>query len=289
MRFVAFSINGTDGLAIENDAGLQGLKAGEAGYPGSLDDLVRAGDDAFAKAAAVLGTAPAIDPASISYMPPFRRSAKIYCIGLNYHDHRNETGNAATQMEYPMIFARFASNLIGHDAPIIVPHVSERLDYEAELVVVIGKPGRYIAKADALDHVAGYSVFNDGTIRDYQRKTPQWTIGKNFDDTGSIGPAFVTADAVPAGGKGLKIESRLNGETMQSANTDDLIFDVATLIALISESATLEPGDLIVTGTPGGVGAARIPPVFMKAGDVCEIEVEGIGLLRNPIAAEKAG
>ena len=157
-----------------------------------------------------------------------------------------------------------------------------------ELVAVIGKGGRHIPRAAALSHVCGYSIFNDGSIRDFQLRTPQWTVGKNFDNTGPFGPVFVSADELPPGAHGLKIETRLNGRVMQSATTADLIFDVATLVALVSEAMTLEPGDLIITGTPAGVGAARKPPVFMKAGDICEVEIEGIGILRNPIVDEAA-
>ena len=154
------------------------------------------------------------------------------------------------------------------------------------MVAVIGKAGRAIPEDQALDHVAGYSIFNDGSIRDYQLRTTQWTIGKNFDATGGFGPAFVTADALPAGATGLKLETRLNGKVMQSASTSDLIFDVARLVSLLSIGMTLEPGDLIVTGTPAGVGFARNPKVLMQPGDVCEIEIDGIGVLRNPIVAE---
>jgi acylpyruvate hydrolase len=190
--------------------------------------------------------------------------------------------------DYPTLFARFSSSLIAHGEPIVRPRISDNLDYEGELLAVIGKGGRCIPRAAALSHVCGYSIFNDGSIRDFQLRTPQWTVGKNFDNTGPFGPVFVSADELPPGAHGLKIETRLNGRMMQSATTADLIFDVATLVALISEAMTLEPGDLIITGTPAGVGAARKPPVFMRAGDVCEVEIEGIGILRNPIADEAA-
>jgi acylpyruvate hydrolase len=190
--------------------------------------------------------------------------------------------------DYPTLFARFPSSLIAHVEPIVRPRASEKLDYEGELVAVIGKGGRHIPRAAALSHICGYSIFNDGSIRDFQLRTPQWTVGKNFDNTGPFGPVFVSADELPPGAHGLKIETRLNGRVMQSATTADLIFDVATLVALISEAMTLEPGDFIITGTPAGVGAARKPPVFMKAGDICEVEIEGIGILRNPIVDEAA-
>jgi 2-keto-4-pentenoate hydratase/2-oxohepta-3-ene-1,7-dioic acid hydratase in catechol pathway len=174
---------------------------------------------------------------------------------------------------------------VGHEQALVVPKASSNLDYEAEMVAVIGKSGSGVSKADALEYVAGYSVFNEGSVRDYQFKSSQWTSGKNFDATGGFGPDFVTADEVPAGGKGLRIQTRLNGETMQDANTATMIFDIPTLIEIITEVMTLHPGDVIVTGTPEGVGFARTPPVWMKPGDVCEIDLEGVGVLRNTIAA----
>jgi acylpyruvate hydrolase len=235
-------------------------------------------------AIAALLAGEAVDAAAVETLQPLRQLGKIICVGLNYRDHAGESGMRVP--DYPTLFARFASSLIAHDAPIIRPKESDRLDYEGELVAVIGKNGRRIGKADALDHVAGYSIFNDGSIRDFQLRTPQWTMGKNFDGTGAFGPVFVTADELPPGARGLKIETRLNGQVMQSASTDDLIFDVATLVSLISTGITLETGDIIVTGTPSGVGAARKPPLFMKAGDVCEVAIEKIGTLRNTIVDE---
>jgi acylpyruvate hydrolase len=166
--------------------------------------------------------------------------------------------------------------------------VSTQLDYEGEMVAVIGKGGRHISEARALDHVAGYSIFNDASIRDFQTKAPQWTVGKNFDGTGAFGPIFVTADELPPGGKGLRIQTRLNGQIVQNASTDDMIFDVVSLISIISEAITLEPGDILVTGTPSGVGFARKPPLFMKHGDICEVELEGIGILSNVVADDVA-
>lgn len=166
------------------------------------------------------------------------------------------------------------------------PLVSDQLDYEGEIVAIVGKGGRHISKASALEHIAGYSVFNEGSVRDFQFKAPQWTVGKNFDNTGAFGPYFVTADELPPGCKGLRLRTLLNGQVVQDASTDSMVFDVATLVVTISEAITLEPGDLIVTGTPSGVGLARKPPLFMKPGDVCEVEVEGLGKLINSIADE---
>ena len=206
---------------------------------------------------------------------------KIVCLGLNYADHAKEGGNA--RPEYPSFFMRGPSSLTAHLAPIIRPGVSDKLDYEAELAFIVGKKARNLTKENALDCVAGYSIFNDGSLRDYQRKTSQWTIGKNFDQTGAFGPWLVTPDELPSGAHGLQIQSRLNGNLMQNANTKDFLWGVAETIQLITECMTLEPGDVVITGTPAGVGYARTPPVFMKPGDVCEIEIERIGVLQNSI------
>jgi 2-keto-4-pentenoate hydratase/2-oxohepta-3-ene-1,7-dioic acid hydratase in catechol pathway len=285
VRFLTFRANGRKGLAASKDgADFRGLLQGDVHYPGSLDSLIKLTSADRDAAADKLLAGPRVDLASVEVLQPLESPGKIICVGLNYRDHAGESGMQVP--DYPTLFARFASSLIAHGAPIIRPAESERLDYEGELVAVIGKGGRRISKTDALDHVAGYSIFNDGSIRDFQLRTPQWTMGKNFDGTGAFGPVFVTADALPPGARGLKIETRLNGAVMQSASTDDLIFDVATLVALISVGITLEPGDIIVTGTPSGVGAARKPPVFMKSGDVCEIEIENIGTLTNKIVDE---
>ena len=187
---------------------------------------------------------------------------------------------------YPTLFARYNSGLIGHNQPLVLPKISSKFDFEGELVAVIGRRGKNIPKLRALEHVIGYSVFNDGSIRDYQLKTTQWTAGKNFDGTGAFGPLLVTADELPPGAKGLILETRLNGKSMQKASTSDMIFDVATTVALLSEFMTLEQGDVLVMGTPAGIGAVRKPPVFMRPGDVCEVEIEGLGLLRNAVVAE---
>ncbi len=247
-----------------------------------LDTHVAAGTLAEAGAKAAAGET--VDEASLTFLPPMVRPSKIICLGLNYRDHAEEAGLGIP--EFPVLFARFPSSLIGHGAPIILPKVSSQLDWEAELVAVLAKGGKNIAEADALGHVAAYSAFNDASIRDYQTRTPQWTAGKNFDDTGAFGPWLVTPDELPAGASGLKIECRVNGKVMQSSNTDQLIFNVARTISLLSTFMTLEAGDVLVMGTPGGIGLARNPPVFMKAGEICEVEIEGIGLLCNPIVAE---
>jgi acylpyruvate hydrolase len=215
---------------------------------------------------------------------PIARPPKFICVGLNYALHAKEGGHDIPT--YPSFFVRFPSSLVAAEAPVIRPKVSELLDYECELAIVIGKGGRHISEADALDHVFGYTLFNDVSVRDYQRKTGQWTPGKNFDGTGPLGPVVVTADELPPGASGLRITTRVNGNTMQDSNTSDMIFSTQRILALLSEFATLEPGDVIATGTPSGVAHARKPPAWMKAGDIVEVEVEGIGILRNPIVDE---
>lgn len=219
--------------------------------------------------------------ADVHLLSPVPRPGKLICIGLNYRAHAIEGGNAIP--DYPAMFFRGATSVVDPGASILLPEISDKLDFEAELAVVIGKTAtRNIA--NPLDHVAGYCVFNDGTIRDYQRKTSQWTIGKNVDATGAFSPDLVTPDELPPGAAGLRITSRVNGEIMQDSDTGDLIFDVATLITTLSQAMTLEPGDVIATGTPAGVGYARTPPLFLKAGDRIECAVEGIGAASNPIA-----
>jgi acylpyruvate hydrolase len=218
---------------------------------------------------------------------PVANPGKVVCLGLNYADHAKEGGHEVP--DYPSLFMRVRTSLIPAGAPIIRPRVSETLDYEAELMVVVGRGGRHLSENEALDAIFGYTLFNDGSVREYQRKTKQWTAGKNFDATGPVGPVVVTPDELPAGAAGLRISTRLNGQVMQDANTSDMLFPVARTFAILSEIMTLEPGDLIATGTPEGVGHARRPPVWMKPGDTVEVEVEGIGILRNPIEDEAAG
>jgi 2-keto-4-pentenoate hydratase/2-oxohepta-3-ene-1,7-dioic acid hydratase in catechol pathway len=260
----------------------RGIDASDAMFPGWLDELIAEGTPALQAAGEKLACGRKIDAKSVEWLPPIARPGKIICVGLNYVDHSIESGFVPPT--YPTLFARFSTSLIGHGAAIRRPEASIQLDYEGEMVAVIGKAGRHIAPAQALSHVAGYSIFNDGSIRDFQTKAPQWTVGKNFDGTGSFGPIFVTADELPPGGKGLRIQTRLNGEIVQNASTADMIFDVVSLISIISEAITLEPGDILVTGTPSGVGVARKPQLFMKHGDICEVELEGVGILSNVVA-----
>jgi 2-keto-4-pentenoate hydratase/2-oxohepta-3-ene-1,7-dioic acid hydratase in catechol pathway len=218
-----------------------------------------------------------------TYLPVIPNPSKILCVGLNYEEHRQETGRPAT--EHPAIFTRYADTLIGHDAPMVLPPNSTSLDYEGELAVVIGKAGFRVSEADALSLVAGYSIFNDGTLRDWQRHTAQFTPGKNFPGTGAFGPALLTPEeAGELGGK--PIETRLNGNVMQKAILGDMIFPVARIVSYLSGFTRLAPGDVIATGTPGGVGFKRDPQVFMAPGDRVEVSIEGIGDLVNLIKQE---
>jgi acylpyruvate hydrolase len=236
----------------------------------------------LAERAASLSVTDEVAVSSVELLPPVPNPGKTICIGLNYRAHAIEGGNPIP--DYPAVFMRCTTSLAAPDAALIYPECSDKLDYEAELAVIIGKTATNVTAADALDYVAGYSCFNDGSVRDYQRKSTQWTMGKNFDGTGGFGPELVTPDELPLGASGLRLVARLNGEIMQDSDTGDMIFDVATLIATLSEGMTLEPGDVIATGTPSGVGYARTPPVFMKPGDTINIEIEKIGVLTNTIA-----
>ncbi len=236
--------------------------------------------------------APKIDAAdsvpvsSITPALPVAAPGTIICMGLNYTDHIKEGGYDIP--EYPTLFMRGKNSIMAAGQPMVRPTCSEKLDYEAELMLIVGKRGRHISEEDALDYVFGYTVFNDGSLRDYQRKTVQWTPGKNFDDTGAIGPFTVTPEDLPEGASGLKIESRVGDEILQSSNTANMIWGVRQVIATISEYTTLEPGDLIALGTPPGVGHAKKPnPRWLKPGETVEVEIEGIGMCASPVIDEK--
>jgi 2-keto-4-pentenoate hydratase/2-oxohepta-3-ene-1,7-dioic acid hydratase in catechol pathway len=219
----------------------------------------------------------------IVWLPVIPNPEKIFCVGLNYEMHRRETGRAV--VEHPTIFARFPNTQTGHLSNIVRPRVSTNLDFEGELALIVGKPGRYIPREQAFDHIAGYACYNDGSVRDWQHHTHQFTPGKNFPGTGSFGPWMVTADEFKNIGP-RRIMTRLNGETVQQATLGEMIFDIPTLVEYCSSFNPLAPGDVIVTGTPGGVGVKRTPPLWMKPGDTVEVEIDGIGVLRNGIADE---
>lgn len=276
MRYVYFNHKSRAVLGVRSADGVRVL--GEE----TLESLLERGVDLATYGANAQG--PIVEIGELDYLPLMRKPGKIICVGLNYADHTKESPYA--QPDYPTLFPRFNSSLTAHNKPLVRPKISDTLDYEGEMAVVLKSGGRHIPKDQALDHVAGYALFNEGSVRDYQFKSPQWTVGKNFDDTGAFGPDLVTADELPAGGKGLLLETRVNGKVVQSANTKDMLFDLATVISTLSEAITLEAGDVIVSGTPAGVGFGMNPKVYLKPGDVVEVSIEGIGKLVNPVIDE---
>ena len=287
MRLCMFDKDGNPTLGARRAEELIDLSIAAPGLPGDIVGVIESGADGLRRLADAVSEADGeslVSAAGLRYHVPVARPGKIICLGLNYADHAKEGGHQ--KPEYPSFFMRAATSLVAHGEPMVRPRASEQLDYEAELVAVVGTRARHVSAAEGLSVIAGYSVFNDGSIREYQRKTTQWTIGKNFDATGGFGPDFVTADELPPGAAGLRIQARLNGQVLQDANTDDMLFGVAETVALVTSCMTLEPGDLLVMGTPAGVGHARKPPLWMKAGDVCEIEIEQVGRLSNPIVDE---
>lgn len=280
MKFVSFRASGRPRYGIVAGNGIVDLTTRRS--EPDLKSLIGAGGLAEA-AKAHGGNKPDFALDSIEFDPLIPNPAKIICIGLNYHEHRNET--RMTGDPYPAIFLRFADTQLGHLHKVIRPNSSEQLDYEAELALIIGKGGRYIKEREAMAHVAGFSCYNDVSVRDYQRHASQWTPGKNFPATGPFGPFLVTPDEV-GDLTGKKIQTRLNRDTVQSSTLDMMIFPPARLIEYVSSFTPLYPGDVIATGTPGGVGWVRKPPLWMKPGDSVEIDIEGVGLLRNSIVAE---
>lgn len=287
MRIVAFEKPDGAAIGVRDGDLVVDLSLAAPHLPQTLRGLLRA--DALEQAEraareAAAGTRVPLE--GLSLLPPIPDPPKILCVGRNYAEHAKEGG--AEVPAYPDIFMRSRLSLVGAGQPILRPPVSHQLDFEGELLVVIGANVHPADEETALGAVAGYAVFNDATLRDYQRRTGQWTIGKNFDGTGGFGPEFVTADEIPPGGVGLRLQTRLNGEVMQDANTDDMVFPVAAALSIVSEAMSLEPGDLLATGTPSGVGYARTPPVWMMPGDTVEVEIEGVGTLRNPIAEAPA-
>lgn len=282
MKLVSFSREGQQSYGAVTEKGVVDLGAVLGSRYADLKALLAA--DAVAEAAAVAAQGQgSFGLADVTLLPVIPNPGKIWCCGLNYGEHVRETNREIT--EQPTFFLRVADSQVGHEQAMVRPPESTQFDYEAEIAVVIGRPGRRIAEADAGQHVAGYACYNDGSVRDWQRHTSQWVPGKNFWRTGAFGPWMVTSDEIPFGTL-MSLTTRLNGEELQRATTDMMIHSIARQIAYVSTIAPLEPGDVIVTGTPGGVGARRNPPVWMKAGDVVEIEVDRIGVLRNTVADE---
>ena len=281
MKLVTFDADGRRGWGLLDGETVAAISE-SAGAPPTLRKALEQ-SDAMTLISRYAAAAPRRPLSSVVLAPVLPDPDKILCVGLNYEMHRKETGR--DEVQHPTIFTRFANSQVGHGQPMIRPKISSHFDYEGELAIVIGKPGRHIAKADAYSHVAGYACYNDGSVRDWQRHTIQFTPGKNFMGTGGFGPYLVTPDEVgPLAG--LRLATRLNGETVQEAKLGDMIFDIPTIIAYCSTFTQLEIGDVIVSGTPGGVGAKRNPPLWMKPGDVVEIEVDRVGLLRNMIVDE---
>jgi acylpyruvate hydrolase len=275
-------------IGLRRADGIIDLNAEDSTLPTDLGAVLRSGRSmqSLGELAAHAKHTSLRRPDTYSFRPTITDPGKILCLGVNYVDHATESSHA--RPDYPVVFTRYPSSFVGHEQPLVLPSVSSHYDYEAELVVVIGERTHRVSREGALQKIAGYTLMNDGSIRDYQRRTAQWTLGKNFDSSGSIGPELVTADELPEGAIGLAIQGVRNGQIMQEAITSDMIFGVADAIAHISEVMTLEPGDLIAMGTPGGVGFVRTPPVFLEAGDIFEVTVDRVGTLRNRVVAETA-
>ena len=285
MRLVAFEQVDGSHIGVITDRGVVDLSRIDPAAPRDLDAVIKAGQlNRLVALMAKAGDEAHHQIGDITIGLPVAKPGKILCLGLNYMDHVAE--GPFDKQPFPAIFMRSATSLVAANQPIIAPAVSETLDYEAELAVIIGKKCKNLTEDNALDAIAGYSCFNDGSVREFQRHTIQWTMGKNFDKTGPFGPIMVTPDELPKAAAGLKIECRLNGQTVQSSTTDMMIFPVIETLVYITKALTLEPGDLVVMGTPSGVGHARKPSLWMKDGDLVEIEIEGIGILANPIKAE---
>jgi 2-keto-4-pentenoate hydratase/2-oxohepta-3-ene-1,7-dioic acid hydratase in catechol pathway len=280
MKLCSFDHDAGAGWGVLVEGGIAQLSAASP-WP-TLEAALAA--DALGQLEPWIAQAPRLALAAVTWRPPLPGAAVRYlCIGVNYRDHAGEMGR--TLPEYPTVFIRFASSLVGHDVPVVAPRASSSFDYEGELAVVIGRPGRRIPAARVLEHVAGYACFGDHSVRDYQRHTSQFTPGKNFDRSGAFGPWIVTRDEIPDPAA-LVLETRVNGSLRQSASVSELIFDVPAIIAYLSEVMELRPGDVIATGTPAGVAAARGPEFYLRPGDVVEVSISGLGALRNEVVAE---
>jgi 2-keto-4-pentenoate hydratase/2-oxohepta-3-ene-1,7-dioic acid hydratase in catechol pathway len=287
MKIIGFESKEGLRLGVVDGNEVIDLQAVDNRLPANLADVLAANNGDLGPLATLAKKAPSsarVPLQGIKYALPVARPGKIICLGLNYLEHAKEGGHQKPQ--FPSIFFRCQTSMMPHEAPMLRPKASEQLDYECELVAVVGRRVKHATLSDATSYIAGYSCFNDGSVRAFQRRTSQWDMGKNFDQTGGFGPWFVSADELPKGAVGLNIQTRLNGQVMQSDNTSNMMFPVAETVVDVTHGLTLEPGDLLVMGTPSGVGHARKPPVWMKGGDVVEIEIEKIGVLRNPVVDE---
>jgi 2-keto-4-pentenoate hydratase/2-oxohepta-3-ene-1,7-dioic acid hydratase in catechol pathway len=287
MRLITYHTPNGPRVAGMRDNHFIDLNQADPGVPACIKKLLAQGPDGIDRAQEALAVGKPIPPDEFRPVPPIPNPEKIICVGLNYIDHARETGAQAPPE--PILFCKFSSAVCGDRQPIVLPRISKEVDFEAELVVVIGRGGRHIALDKAMQHVGGYCCGNDVSARDGQLRKPggQWLLGKSFDTFAPFGPAIYTADEIPQPNN-LAIQLRLNGQVMQKSSTTQLIFPVDFLVSYISDICTLAPGDLIFTGTPPGVGFARKPPIFLKPGDLVEVEIEKLGLLRNPVVAEKA-
>ena len=281
MKLASFEIDGQADYGIVGDSGVVSLGRRMGLRAPTLRALLVSGN--LAEAATFMHARADHALAGLTLLPVIPDPDKIICVGLNYHDHIAETGRTVT--EKPVLFSRFAGSQVGHLQPLVRPKVSADFDYEGELAVIIGRTGRHISPERALEHVAGYACYNDGSVRDWQRHTSQFLPGKTFAGTGGFGPYLVTADEIPDPAQ-LTLETRLNGQVVQHTTTDLMITTIPALIAYVSTILPLLPGDVLVTGTPGGVGAKRTPPLWMKPGDMVEVEISGVGCLRNSIVDE---
>jgi 2-keto-4-pentenoate hydratase/2-oxohepta-3-ene-1,7-dioic acid hydratase in catechol pathway len=280
VKVASFLVDGAPRFGVAVDGGLveaSGWVPGE----GSLQQTLA--DGRLRELEPLASARPDVRFEDARFLPPIPEPRRILCVGVNYDAHRVETGRSPS--EHPTLFVRFPSSLVGHGEPLVRPAASTRFDFEGELAVVIGRAGRHIGREEALGHVAGYACFDDGSVRDYQRHTSQFTPGKNFDRSGGFGPWLVTTDEIPDP-SAMELTTRVNGQVVQRAPTSDLVFDVPSLIAYISTFTTLEPGDVIATGTPSGVGDKRDPPLYLRPGDTLEVEISGIGTLRHPVVDE---
>jgi len=284
MKFVTYHSKVGPRVAAIRDGAYVDLQAADPTLSWSLKELLAGGEESLHRAAKAAAVGELIDPSSVRVLAPIPDPQKVICIGLNYADHARESGMEPPPE--PVVFNKFPTAVAAHEDTIVLPDESKEVDYEAELVVVIGRRGRHIAEADALSHVAGYAVGNDVSARDWQAHKPgkQWLLGKTFDGFAPFGPTLVTPDEV-GDPNNLRVQFRLNGKTLQDSSTSQFIFNVQQVIAYVSQVCTLLPGDVIFTGTPPGVGFARTPPVFLRPGDVCEVEIEKVGLLRNAVVA----
>jgi 2-keto-4-pentenoate hydratase/2-oxohepta-3-ene-1,7-dioic acid hydratase in catechol pathway len=287
MRLVTYARNDEPRVAAVRDGQYVDVQDADSSLPATMTGLFELGPAGLQRVAQAIGRGQALPPGSVKLLAPIPRPEKVICIGLNYADHAAESGQAIP--EEPVCFNKFVTAVRGHEDEIILPRASSKVDYEAELVVVIGRGGKNIPQQRAFEHVAGYTCGHDVSARDWQLHKPggQWLLGKSFDGFAPFGPELVTADEIPSPGN-LNITLRLNGTTMQNSNTKQLIFGIDHLIAYLSSVCTLTTGDVIFTGTPPGVGGARKPPVYIQPGDVVEVEIEKIGVLKNRFVAEKA-